>query len=322
MSFPTTNILHYPVAALAAVGRNGTRWLAGAVFVGMALQPLGPLVKPYLGAVVFVMLLFSYLRTDPVALARHMRSPGLVAAATSWVMIGTPLIFGTVYTLSGMPAQAPGLYQILILQIAIAPITSSAAFAALMGLDVALSLMTLIVASALCPITTVALSYYFLGASLLTPLELGTRLAFFFAASGAVAFIIRRSAGQKRIERQKEPIDGANVSVAFIFAIAAMEGVPRHFIADPLFALEILGLSLLVSGALIVISALVFIRAGAARGLVIGMLAGFRNIGLVMAIVGPALPDIAWFYFAMAQIPIYLLPMLLTPLARRFARKR
>src|SRR5581483_6239580 len=157
------NVLQVPVAALAAVGRNGTRWLAGAVFVGMALQPLGPLVKPYLGAVVFVMLLFSYLRTDPVALARHMRSPGLVAAATLWVMIGAPLIFGAVYTLSGLPAQAPGLYQILILQIAIAPITSSAAYAALMGLDVALSLMTLIVTSALCPITTVALSYYFLG---------------------------------------------------------------------------------------------------------------------------------------------------------------
>ena len=60
---------------------------------------------------------------------------------------------------------------------------------------------------------------------------------------------------------------------------------------------------------------------GLDHGLVIGLLAAFRNIGLVMAALGASLPDMAWFYFAMVQFPIYLLPLLLKPLARRFKPK-
>ena len=65
----------------------------------------------------------------------------------------------------------------------------------------------------------------------------------------------------------------------FVFAIAAMESVPRHVIADPLFALELLLLIVALTVAWIGLSVLVFWRAGVDRGLVIGLLAGFRNIG-------------------------------------------
>lgn len=315
-------VLQWPVAALAAIGRQGTRALALAVFFGLALQPLAPYVKPYLGAVVFVLLLFSYLRTNPVALLHHMKSPGLVVTATVWVMIVAPLLAGGLYTAAGLREHAPGLYQILILQIAIAPLTSSAAFAGLMGLDVALSLMTLIASSAISPVSTVALSYFFLGASLLSPLDLGLKLAFFFASSGLVAWLIRRFAGQAAIERQKLPIDGANVVAAFVFAIGAMDGIPQQFAADPLYLLGILGVTIVVTCALILASVAVFLFAGAESGLVIGLLTGFRNMGLVVAAIGASLPDIAWHYFAMAQFPIYMMPLLLSPLARRFSLKR
>ena len=43
--------------------------------------------------------------------------------------------------------------------------------------------------------------------------------------------LIRLPAGQQWIERQKEPIDGLNVIAVFIFAIAVMDGVPRHVMA-------------------------------------------------------------------------------------------
>jgi hypothetical protein len=63
-----------------------------------------------------------------------------------------------------------------------------------------------------------------------------------------------------------------------------------------------------------------YARAGLDRGLVIGLLSAFRNIGVVIAALGTWLPDLAWFYFALAQFPIYLLPHLLKPLARRQGR--
>jgi BASS family bile acid:Na+ symporter len=107
-----------------------------------------------------------------------------------------------------------------------------------------------------------------------------------------------------------------------VFAIAAMDGVPRNVMADPLFALGLLALIVALTLALIGASALVFMRAGLDRGLVIGLLSGFRNLGVVMAALGGKLPEIAWFFFALAQFPIYLLPAVLKPLANRLPKNR
>jgi len=316
------SILRALQGALAWLGRQGTRALAASIFLGLAVPPLAAYVKPYLGETVFVLLLFSYLRTDPIAFRRYLREPGLILVAALWVMVAVPLIFGTAYALVGIREAMPALYTIMILQCAITPITSSAAFAALMGLDVAFSLAALIASNALSPITTVAFSYLFLGTSLFSPIELGVKLFYFFAGAGAVAYGIRRIAGQEWVDRQKEPIDGLNVIAIFVFAIAAMESVPRYVLADPLFALELFVLIVVLTLALIGLSVLVFLRAGLDRGLAIGLLAAFRNIGVVMAALGATLPDLAWFYFAMVQFPIFLLPAALHPLARRLSEKR
>jgi BASS family bile acid:Na+ symporter len=191
-----------------------------------------------------------------------------------------------------------------------------------MALDVEFTLLTLIICSALSPLTTVAFSYLFLGTSLFSPIDLGIKLFFFYAASGAAAFAIRRVAGQRWIERQKDHIDGLNVIAVFVFAIVAMASVPHQVMADPLFAAALLGLILVLSCLLIGVSMLVFLRAGTGIAMVIGMLATFRNIGLVMATLGTVLPDTAWFYFGLVQFPIYLFPLALKPLARRLAPPR
>ena len=67
----------------------------------------------------------------------------------------------------------------------------------------------------------------------------------------------------------------------------------------------------------IAVTALAFARAGRGRAFAIGLIAGNRNIGLMLAATGFAVPDLAWLYFALAQFPIYLLPHLLKPLAKR-----
>lgn len=316
------NFLQLPTAALAWLGRQGTRALAASIFLGLAVPQLAAYVKPHLAETVFVLLLFSYLRTDPTAFRRVVKAPGLAAVATLWIMVAMPLLFGAAYTAFGIRDIMPGLYTVMILHCAIAPITSSAAFAAIMGLDVAFSLVALILCNVLSPLTTVAFSYLFIGASLISPLELGAKLLFFFVASGVAAYVIRRVAGQQRIERNKEAIDGMNVIAVFVFAIAAMDGVPRNVMADPLFALGLLALIVTLTLALIGASALVFMRAGLDRGLVIGLLSGFRNLGVVMAALGGKLPEIAWFFFALAQFPIYLLPAVLKPLANRLPKNR
>ena len=42
-----------------------------------------------------------------------------------------------------------------------------------------------------------------------------------------------------------------------------------------------------------------------------GFAAGHRNVGLMAAAQSGSLPDLAWLYFALVQLPIYLTPLLL-----------
>jgi BASS family bile acid:Na+ symporter len=108
----------------------------------------------------------------------------------------------------------------------------------------------------------------------------------------------------------------------FMFAVAAMDGVTDHFRADPLLVIELTALAFALALAMMAITALVFLRAGRARAFAIGLIAGNRNIGLMLAATGFVVPDIAWLYFALAQFPIYLLPHLLKPLAKQFSASR
>lgn len=309
--------LRLPLAALAWIGRQGTTGLVVAIFLSIAVPPLAAYVKPHLAETVFVLLVFSYLRTEPEKLRQVVRAPGLAIVASLWAMIAAPVLAGGALNLIGLPKLAPDLYTIMILHVAIAPIVSSAAFAALLGLDIAFTMVSVILCNMLSPVTTVAVSTFFLGTSLISPLDLGIKLLVFLLVSGLVAMLIRRVAGQARIEANKETIDGLNVLAVFVFAIAAMDGVPRHVIADPLGAAMLLGIAILLAAAMFGISALVFMRAGFGIGTVVGMLAGFRNLGTIMAAIGTALPDQAWFYFALVQFPIYLFPALIKPFVRR-----
>src|SRR5215469_11159547 len=74
-----------PAAALAWIGRQGTRAVALSVFVGLALPPLAALMKPAFTASLFVLLCLAFLRVDPGALRAHLARPRLVIAAAAWI---------------------------------------------------------------------------------------------------------------------------------------------------------------------------------------------------------------------------------------------
>jgi BASS family bile acid:Na+ symporter len=59
-------------------------------------------------------------------------------------------------------------------------------------------------------------------------------------------------------------------------------------------------------------------RAGRSAALALGLAVGCRNMGLIFAAAGGAAPELAWLYFAVAQFPIYTLPLLLRPIVHRW----
>jgi hypothetical protein len=307
-----------PVRALAWLGGQGTRAIAALVFIGIALPPLGELLKPYVTEAIFVLLCISFMRVDIGALRDHLRRPGLVVAATAWTTLGVPLILGASGLATGIDARAPGLYLAMMLQAAASPMMASPALAAVMGLDSTLVLVTMVTSTALVPFTAPLFAYLFFGTALsLSPLGLGLKLVAILAGSLLVAGAIRLIAGSAAINRHKAAIDGLNILVLFVFVSAVMGTVMGSLWADPLRAIGLALLAFLVFFALLGVTALIFRKAGPERALALGLMVSQRNMGLMLAATDGVLPGTTWLYFAMSQFPIYLSPQLLKPLVER-----
>lgn len=306
------------ITALAWLGRQGTRAIAALVFIGIAVPPLGAVLKPYVTESIFVLLVVAFLRLDLAALRGYLGRPRLVLAATAWSMLVVPLLYGTICLAVGLDARAPDLFLALMLQAVASPMMAAPAFAALMGLDATLVLVTLVLSTALTPITAPVFAYLFVGAGLtLSPLALGLKLFAILAGAALVAAVLRRVVGMDTVRRQAQAIDGFNVVVLLVFVAAVMESVAARVLATPLVVLGLAALAVAVFLAVLASSILLFARAGLERAFALGFMASQRNMGLMLAATGGALPDLVWLYFAICQFPIYLSPQLLKPLARR-----
>jgi hypothetical protein len=226
--------------ALAWLGSQGPRAIAALVFVGIAVPPAGELLKPYVTEAIFALLCLSFLRVDLSALRVYLRRPALVLAATAWTMVGVPLLVGEIGVLSPLQAQSPDLYLALMLQAVASPMMASPALAAIMGLDSTLVLVTLVITTALVPLTAPLFAFAFLGSGLsLSPLNLGLKLLAILAGSMLVAGAIRWSMGAAAVKRHASVIDGLTVMFLFVFVSAVMGNVAGSLLADPIWALEL-----------------------------------------------------------------------------------
>jgi BASS family bile acid:Na+ symporter len=305
-------------AALAWLGRQRTRAIAAVVIIAVAVPPIDALFRPYVTEAVFALLCIAFLRVDATALRGHLKRPGLVLAATAWSSLVLPALFGTGGWLLHLDARAPDIFLALMLQAVASPMMAAPAFAALMGLDATLVLTTLVTSTALTPLSAPLFTYLFLGPALtLSPLALGLKLLAILFGSIAVAAVARRLAGAAAIRRYDEQINGLNILLVFTFVAAVMQNVAERFMAAPLLMFGLTAAAFAISFAVLGLTALIFFKAGAERSFVIGLMASQRNMGLMLAATGGALPDLTWLYFALAQFPIYLSPLLLSGLARR-----
>jgi BASS family bile acid:Na+ symporter len=306
-------------AALAWLGRQGTRAVATSIFVGLALPWLAAILKPVVGPAIFCLLVLAFLRVEPSALRDQFsraRLP-LLLLATFWIMVATPLILGALYTIVGEGEFWNELSLALVMHAAAPPITSAPAFVALVGLDIALALALLVTATAATPVTAPFFAALFAGDALpLDALSLAFRLAFFLGGSFVVARLIRRATGDQKIVEWREHIDGLNVIALFVFAAALMGSVTAGLVRDPLLVFALLALTFLITFGLMAVTTVLFWRTGAVPAMSLGLSGGTRNMGLMLA-AASGVSDIVWLYIAVAQFPIYLAPQLVYPIVSR-----
>ena len=305
-------------AALAWLGRQGARAIAAVVFIAILVPPFDALLKPYVPEAIFALLCVAFVRVETADLRGQLRKPGLLIAATVWTSLIIPALIGIGCLAIGVDKRAPELFIGLMLQAMASPMMASPAFAAVMGLDTTLVLTTLVGSTALLPLTAPMFSAIFIGSDLtISPLALGVKLFAILAGSLLLAVVIRWFVMLSTLLRYNDQINGVNIILVFVFVAAVMEDVAARFMAQPIMMIELTMLAFALTFAILALTALVFIKAGQEPALVLGLMASQRNMGLMLAATGGALPDMTWLYFALAQFPAYLSPLLFTSLARR-----
>jgi predicted Na+-dependent transporter len=305
-------------AALAWLGRQGARAIAAVVFIAILVPPFDALLKPYVPEAIFALLFVAFVRVETADLRRQLRKPGLLIAATVWTSLIIPVLIGVGCLAVKVDTRAPDLFIGLMLQAIASPMMASPAFAAVMGLDTTLILTTLVASTMLLPLTAPMFSYIFIGPNLtISPLALGMKLLAILAGSLLLAVVIRRFVRLSALARYNDQINGVNIILVFVFVAAVMEDVAARFTAEPAMMIELTVLAFALTFAILGLTAMVFIKAGREPALILGLMASQRNMGLMLAATGGALPAMTWLYFALAQFPAYLSPLLFMSLARR-----
>jgi len=266
-----------------------------------------------------VPLTIALLRLDWRHLHDYARRPMLVAVATVWLLGVSPLIVWL--AVRGMPLP-PALAQALVLTTASSPVMMCATICLIVGLDAALAVVLAVVTTALVPLTLPALSLSLLGLDL--GIELGTfmaRLSWLVGIPFAVALVARKAIGLERLARSARPLDAVAVISLVIFAIAIMDGITAAVLARPGAVVGTLVAAFAANLALQLVGTLAFWRLGPRRALTIGLMTGNCNMGIILV----ALADKADFdmvmFFALGQLPMYILPAVLSPLYRRTVRR-
>lgn len=306
---------------LSFIGHHGTLGFALSIALGIALPQFASAARPLLGLSVFVFVTLTFMRLDAKRLIALLKSPRPLVIATLWLILAPVVCVGLALLLVGRATLDPGLLLGLAILGAAPPIMSGPAVALLLGLEPTLLLSAVIVSTALSPITAPFLIELIAGQAVpLDSLILAGRLSGLIIGAAVAAFILRRWLGIARINRHKEAFDGVGVLMYFLFAMAAMDGVAVATMERPwtvaLFSL--IAFAIAIGG--IGISWLVLRRALPGESFLIGYCTGQRNMGLLIAALGAGTPPTTFLFFALAQVPIYLMPMAVKALLTRRQR--
>jgi BASS family bile acid:Na+ symporter len=303
-------------SALQALSRHAAGVLAIGIFAGLALPDLAGYMRPLLPPAVAGLLFLALLRIDWQELARHLSRPLRGALLCAWFLIATPVIVWLAVT--GFDVDG-GLATALILAAACPPIVSGPAMALLLRLDAPLMLISVVSASLLAPFTIVAVSSQLIGVDLrIDAMQLFVRLAVLIGGCVLSALIVRRLLGRARLTRMQNPFDAASVLLLLIFAVAIMDGVSGLLAQDPRHVLRFIVAAFVANILLQLIGTTVTVAMGRRPALTVGFASGNRNMGLLLAVLpADSAPD-ALLFFALAQLPIYMLPAVLGPAYRRW----
>ena len=306
-------------AALDWLARNATSTLAVGAFGGLLWPALAAALRPALVPLVFAIVALALARLDWQALADAARRPVMAAASLAFILAGAPVALALALAALPLPGE---IESAVLLAHMSAPVFASVAVSMFLGLDAALAVLLAVAAHFLLPFTLPPIALWLLGLELsIELLPFMARLGAFVGGAALMGLALRRGMGPARLARHGKRLDGMAVAIFLVFSVAVMDGVAALAVDDPGFVLAVLAASTFFNAMLQAIGTALFWPLGAKRAMTVGLLAGNRNMALLLAVLGDAEPFRVLVYFAVGQIPIFVLPWLMAPLYRRLLRR-
>jgi len=315
MPFLTDRLLK----VFALIGRYGTQGFAASIFLGLALPQFAAAARPLLAVTIFVFVMITFARVDLRELRSLVRRPAPLILASAWLMLAPGAAVTLALALIGREALDPGLVLGLAVLGAAPPIMSAPAVAMLLGLRPTLIIAAVLLTTSFSPLVSPVVAQLIAGVTV--PLDLGVlirRLVMLIGGAVVAAGALRFVLGEARIRARKAEFDGLGVIMYFLFAVAAMDGVLAAALSDPGRVVRFVAVAFAISITGFLAATLLLVPLRPADRFVLGYGTGQRNMGLIIAALGTATPDTTFLFFALAQFPIYLMPQIVKPLARRF----
>ena len=307
--------------ALAAIGRRGTEGFAVSILMGLALPQFAAQARPLLPVTIFCFMVIVFLRADLTIIGALLRRPMRLILSCLWLVLFPAALALVVIAAFGRGQLDPGLVLGLAILGAAPPIMSSPAVAIIYGFEPSLIIASVLAITMMSPLIAPILVDFIAGEAV--PLDhsvLMLRMLVFVGGGMVVAMLLRRWLGKARVVAIKAELDGFGVVMYFVFAIAAMDGVTAAALADPKLVTTFLGIAFALSTTGLVLGMVCLRHVPPTDRFMLGYASAQRNMGLLVAALGAGVPPTTFLFFALAQFPIYLMPWLLNPLARRLQR--
>ncbi len=308
------------VRLLQYLGRRAALVMALGVFIGLALPDLAAVAKPLLSPTVLIMLTVAMTRTDASSLGRTSRRAGTHLVALLWLLIVIPCLMYAALVFLDVPSE---LATPMLIWSGSPPLVTVPVIALIIGLNSAAALLLMVVSTFVFPFILPGLLFWLIGIEVdLSAGALTVKLALMIAGCALVATIVRRKLGTEVLREKAAIFDGIAVVLMLVFAVSVMDGVRDWLVTDPATVMLYVGAAFAGSLGLQLIGGLVFFWTDRQNQLSVALSSGNRNMALFMAAAGSALGPEAFLFFAVAQFPIYILPVMLKPIYQKLSARK
>jgi predicted Na+-dependent transporter len=289
--------------------------LAFAIVGGVLIPPAAHALRGTVPVAVVGLSTLVFLRVDIAATLAHLHRPMRVAGVLAVQMLACPMLAWAVVRL--LPLD-PGIADAVVLFATGSAIVSAPAYARLLGLDPEFALVGALVGTLLVPLTAPPLAWALTGVNLaIGTAGFAARLGMVVGLPLLLSLLLRRLAGEKRLEQAGAALDGLTVWLLIAFGFGVMDGVGVRLMADPAWVLDATLVACITAAGLNLATAAVLMPFGVQIAATAGMLSGFRSMALYLAVLPAAADPRVPLFFGLYQIPLYIGPLIMAPLYRR-----